>query len=280
MFEAFASGHLDDDDEVAIIHAPARISFAAASEAMVNIRRTLERALFDNVLRIDRGGDDRRLAKRSYYADREWPKLLSEARASLRATSVDALKAWLPNGRVDIKREDALELARLLSSSSVATADAPQVYEHTRLVEAVRQAAVRRRASVPELESTGALLALCRKRGISTAAHELLALVDVLLAERSRVDGTDPDEEAILHAANEWRHSAGLHGKDAADTWFAQHGLALDELLGLLERDVRLIQAREALGPLIDVYLFERLRFHQELPDLGAYACDTGAALD
>jgi hypothetical protein len=47
-----------------------------------------------------------------------------------------------------------------------------------------------------------------------------------------------------------------------------------------LERDVRLIQAREAVGPLIDAYLFERLRFRQELPDLGAVERDTGAALD
>ena len=41
VFQDFRDGVLEDDDEVAVVHAPAEIGFVAASEAMVNIRRTL-----------------------------------------------------------------------------------------------------------------------------------------------------------------------------------------------------------------------------------------------
>src|SRR5262249_44494078 len=44
IFEQFASGALEDDDEVAVAHAGADAGYAAASEAMVNLRRTLAAA--------------------------------------------------------------------------------------------------------------------------------------------------------------------------------------------------------------------------------------------
>ncbi|MBT2188035.1 TfuA-like protein [Sphingobium nicotianae] len=267
IYEAFASGRLEDDDEVAIIHAPARLGFFAVSEAMVNIRRTMERAVVESRLSTDEAETFVSLAKGSYYADREWPRLLKEARTLLPATTIDRLEAWLPEGRVDIKREDALQLAHFLSSSTTTIADAAPSYEHTRLVEAVRQGAVRKRASVEEREETRKSIAFWRERRVSGPAHELLALVDVLLAELARLGGTDLDDAAVVEAANAWRHAAGLHGKDGTEAWLAEHGLRLEHLLRVLERDARLIQARNALGPLIDDYLVERLRFHHGQPD-------------
>jgi hypothetical protein len=44
IFEAYASGDLEDDDEVAVAHRPADGGFSPVSEAMVNIRFGLERA--------------------------------------------------------------------------------------------------------------------------------------------------------------------------------------------------------------------------------------------
>src|SRR5215471_17317034 len=44
IFEAFHSGALEDDDEVAVAHGEADSGYRAASEAMVNIRATLGRA--------------------------------------------------------------------------------------------------------------------------------------------------------------------------------------------------------------------------------------------
>ena len=50
IFELYRDGVLEDDDEVAIAHGPAEVGFVAGSEAMVNIRQTLQRAERDGVI--------------------------------------------------------------------------------------------------------------------------------------------------------------------------------------------------------------------------------------
>ncbi|HEY4002700.1 MAG TPA: TfuA-like protein [Candidatus Xenobia bacterium] len=95
IFEQFRDGLLEDDDEVAVVHAPAADGFRALSEAMVNIRAAIpeEPELID-------------WAKSLYYPDRTWGAL--EARAGRK----------LP--RRNLKREDAVEMlavmARFLAS--------------------------------------------------------------------------------------------------------------------------------------------------------------------
>src|SRR5713226_6011264 len=50
IFEFYRDGMLEDDDEVAIAHGPAEVGFVAGSEAMVNIRQTLQKAERDGVI--------------------------------------------------------------------------------------------------------------------------------------------------------------------------------------------------------------------------------------
>ncbi|HYO73072.1 MAG TPA: TfuA-like protein, partial [Archangium sp.] len=57
IHEAFASGALEDDDEVAVVHADAEEGYQPLSEAMVNIRATLQAAQGARVL-----GEETRLS--------------------------------------------------------------------------------------------------------------------------------------------------------------------------------------------------------------------------
>src|SRR6185503_19851746 len=50
VFEAYRDGVLEDDDEVAVVHAAAEHDYRAGSEALVNIRATLARARTEGVL--------------------------------------------------------------------------------------------------------------------------------------------------------------------------------------------------------------------------------------
>ena len=50
IFEWFRDGVLEDDDEVAVVHGPAELGFAGASEPMVNVRATLARAVAEGVI--------------------------------------------------------------------------------------------------------------------------------------------------------------------------------------------------------------------------------------
>ena len=107
IFEAFRDGQLEDDDEVAIVHADADHGYRPLSTPMVDIRATLAAAERDGVLRPDQRAVLEADLKGRHYAERHDAALLERARA---IGAGDALKAWLPSGRVQQKQRDALQM--------------------------------------------------------------------------------------------------------------------------------------------------------------------------
>ena len=79
IFEAFRDGVLDADDEVAVVHAPAELGFLPVSEALVDIRATVDAAIMAGVLRPADGLALIDRAKALFYADRSWDALLDPA---------------------------------------------------------------------------------------------------------------------------------------------------------------------------------------------------------
>jgi hypothetical protein len=132
IFEAYASGAFppyaeevfEDDDEVAVVHGPVDSSYVA-SEAMVNIRATLAAAADAGAIAPETRNVLARLAKRLFYKERSWATLLRLAASAAAGNGADtpnsgeieALRAWLPTGRVDQKRLDALALLRWLAEN-------------------------------------------------------------------------------------------------------------------------------------------------------------------
>src|SRR5262245_61901218 len=113
VFEAYRDGALSDDDEVAVRQGPAEAGYVAGSEAMVNLPATLARAREAGV----RGGALLRgcsgLAEAVFYPERGWERLLPDAAAAgFDPEGCRRLAGWLPAGRVDQKRLDALALLR------------------------------------------------------------------------------------------------------------------------------------------------------------------------
>lgn len=116
VFEAYRDGRLEDDDEVAVIHGPPELGYPALSEAMVNIRRTLADAVGDGVVGAGDAGVLERIAKGLPYRERSYGRLLRLAgSAGVESATLARLKAWLPQGLVDQKREDAVRLLKILS---------------------------------------------------------------------------------------------------------------------------------------------------------------------
>ena len=147
-FEAFRDGILEDDDEVAVIHGPAELGFPMLSEAMVNIRRTLSDAHGAGVISPLSRTRLELIAKALPYRERAYHALLSHgAAAGLPEDDLARFKAWLPNGRCDQKREDALLMLRAMRDFSKQDDPPLQVayhFEHTTLWEqAARMAAQR-----------------------------------------------------------------------------------------------------------------------------------------
>src|SRR5688500_5989111 len=80
IFEAYRSGALEDDDEVAVVHATEEAAFVAYSDGMVNLRDALERARDWRIIGLDTCEALVRVAKECFYAERSWPRLLQMGR--------------------------------------------------------------------------------------------------------------------------------------------------------------------------------------------------------
>ena len=158
IFEGYRDGVLagcgdeafEDDDEVAVIHGPAESGYVAASEAMVNIRCTRAAAARADVIA---GATRPRLvaiAKAAFFPERSYELLLKHARAlALPEDQVAALEAWLPLGRVNQKRVDAVAMLDAMSdflARDPAPAEPGFAFEYTtlwaRAVAGVRPTAV------------------------------------------------------------------------------------------------------------------------------------------
>lgn len=111
IFAAYASGEIEDDDEVSVNHAAAEHGYRPLSEAMVNLRFALRTA--ERLQQIAPASREAltAMAKRRFYADRSWAALLSDGRAAgLPDAELRALEAWVKAARPNQKAEDAIVL--------------------------------------------------------------------------------------------------------------------------------------------------------------------------
>lgn len=142
VFDWFRDGVLEDDDEVAVTHGPEDMGFRRLSEAMVNIRATLRAAESVGVLTAANRLVFERLAKDLYYPERSYEAIWMAARAAgIPEEEITTLRRWLPEGRVDQKRADALAMLRRIGADRDGQGSMPGPvgfeFEHTVFWEAV-----------------------------------------------------------------------------------------------------------------------------------------------
>jgi hypothetical protein len=111
IFAAYRDGTLTDDDEVAVLHGPEELGYPAVTEAMVNIRATLDQAVAFGVIDGPLAARLIEIGKALFYKERSWDAMVRLALAhGVPAIPLNNLAAWLARGRVDQKRADALEM--------------------------------------------------------------------------------------------------------------------------------------------------------------------------
>jgi hypothetical protein len=160
IFEAYRRGVLEpfaelfeDDDEVAVLHGPAELGHRALSEALVNIRCTFARATEAGI--IDVATRDRLIGtgKALFYQERTYEAILSRASGSGSAGEFERLRAWLPAGKVDQKRADALLMLEALRGARSAASDARYALAGTTLWERAKATVDgERQPPAPELD--------------------------------------------------------------------------------------------------------------------------------
>lgn len=111
VFRLYRDGEIEDDDEVAVQHGPEELGFLPLTEAMVNIRATLEAAAQAGILVPDEQTALCRAAKSLFYKHRTWDRILAAAGAHIAFhDAIVQFERWRVSNHIDVKRRDALLL--------------------------------------------------------------------------------------------------------------------------------------------------------------------------
>jgi hypothetical protein len=114
IFRAYRDGRIDGDDEVALIHAPERLGWAALTVPMIEVRATLLAACRARLIASATARRIRSLAREIHFSDRDWPAIAQACGAD--GAAVQRIEAM----HVPLKQQDAL------ACLAAALAPAPQ----------------------------------------------------------------------------------------------------------------------------------------------------------
>jgi hypothetical protein len=121
VFISFRDGRLNADDEIAVAHGSAEQRYRTSSEALVNIRASLERAAGKWILSEADANALVQIARSQFYPYRTYPDLLELARQKnvVAPDTLTRLTDWLDSSesRVDQKRIDAEAMIRRMASA-------------------------------------------------------------------------------------------------------------------------------------------------------------------
>jgi hypothetical protein len=273
VYEAFRSGELEDDDEVAVAHGSADEGYRAASEAMVNVRATLRAAAAAGVVGDETRAELTRIAKDLFYADRAYPLILARgAERGLPGRELEALASWLPEGCVNLKRADALAMLRVMRERFAGAHEPKRVryaFEHTDAWDQVRRRTGRLR---PIAGGAGpipaeALAEELRVQGKLVPARQG-ALVRALALDEAQRQGVTVNADVLQATTAAFRRERELF--DVADTerWMADHGLTLDDFTRLMRDEARLRWAEIMFEPEAMRRLADHLRASGEYTGL------------
>jgi hypothetical protein len=143
VYRQFRSGGLTDDDEVAILHGPPEIDYVPVTEAMVNVRSTIERALQAGIVEPSVAAVLFSTAKSLFYKDRTYELILKlAAERVLASEKLEGFSDWLSRGKIDQKRIDAEEMLNAILGHTKTNANAFEAsykFSHTFAWEEARQ---------------------------------------------------------------------------------------------------------------------------------------------
>jgi hypothetical protein len=276
VFQAFATGVLERDDEVAVAETLAPAGTPTASVALVDMRATLRAARSAGV--IDAGTYAALLerARSIFYAERSYARLL--AGAELPGAQLAELRAWLPRGAIAQKRADALALLARIAADR-ATAHPFRATFHFQRTDMWHQleSSFRSSSSAGEVAAaSSALLDLADEARLADPARhhalETRALVRALVSEVVRFEGSKEPDEAIDAAGERFAEQHGLGDEAAISAWLAQRGIAPAVFRDAMTDDARLERLRLLLQAEVEARVLHELQFEPDFPRLAERA--------
>ena len=247
VYRAFREGTLDRDDEVAVRHETADDGYRPLSEAMVNIRRTLRAAEHQRIISAATVSILVTAGTALFYHDRTWPELLRAAGARRAdGAELDALRRWLPAGRIDQQAADAVAMLHEMRSF-LAADPAPQYVSWSMADTAMWESAKRRADTLPRDGAAGAVgsrlileRVLDEIRLLGPGAFETAycrSLLRVFAADFAKREGVTIDGERLHGAVAEFRISRNLEQGTELTRFLADNDLPAEEFERLVVTD-------------------------------------------
>lgn len=125
IFQWYQTGRIEDDEEVAVLHSPVELGYRPMTEASVNVRASLDRAIEEGICSDEEASLALAAAKSVYYKERSRDVLLSKLS---RDYPLSKLADWLHSNWVDQKSADAHELLELFTTSANLECNAPNTF--------------------------------------------------------------------------------------------------------------------------------------------------------
>jgi hypothetical protein len=241
IFSDYKNGTLEDDDEVALIHGPAELGFPCLSEPMVNIRATLERAMFQKFLSKNIAHSICELAKSKQYQERTWDTLIKAIGNQFEGViNTQKFKDWLENNCVDQKHLDAVAMLKSIRKTMNGNGQKHHpsfTFARTNQWEqAVSQWDNNNGSDDIAPQSILDELRI-RPDEFSTACD--IAKIKLLARCGSTLLKTEVDNRALANKINNFRRQRNLLNRSALDLWLEQNDLTTIELESLLTEDLR-----------------------------------------
>ncbi|MEU7859759.1 TfuA-like protein [Nonomuraea sp. NPDC049141] len=107
VFRMYATGEVDGDDEVAVLHGPAERGYPTGTVAMVNLRYGCQEGARTGLVPAAAGERIVEAAKSRPFVHRTWPEL-EEALGPAAGDALSTLERMIGTGEWDLKRLDAV----------------------------------------------------------------------------------------------------------------------------------------------------------------------------
>lgn len=277
VFEAFRGGVLEDDDEVAVMHASAEHGYRTASEAMVNIRATLRKAAGCGILDEASRASLEKTGKELFYGERSYERILEGC--DWPPEEIAEFRGWLQSEKLDVKRNDAIAMVRHMRSfldGSPSPKRVEWIFENTTFFEKLKRTSAEEPSEAfPDLEA-GVLEEARRSPEIFTRALEAsvaLALSESVLAAEAGEDIGREMNAVVL----EFQSRHGLSDPEALLNWYVKNHCDPENLQLLLYRRSALQWAASNIGAKLGLYTLDYLRWTGEFARLrqrSAPACE------
>ena len=282
IFEAYRSGVLEDDDEVAVLHGPPEAGYVALNEAMVNVRATLEQAQKDGVLKAETRGALEDLAKGMFYQERSWESLMARAEAEkVGDVSLEVLRGWLIDRKVDQKRLDSLEMAEAMQvfiEKDPEPMVASFVFEHTSMWDEAAHAAwttgLSKQAPSEDGLSYERVLDELRLQGGAFPAARRRSLGRLFALREVERRGLMAERQALQERSNRFRLERGLLSRHALDQWLIDNDLDGPAWERMIADEVRIAELESLVGRSLGEEMLAELRQRGEYSLLAARARD------